>query len=408
MQKLESTAGRGSIKQSKLRELASVTNAKVVGDGSHGRPPGPVATVRRMTRQSIAEPPPLVETPQDEVARLRERVALLEDVFRCLPAGLIVTDDQQRIVACNPLADQIRGVGKRVGRSVSECHPDRSRESLDAIFERLRSAPVEKQHPIVIERSNGWQVQYARISGVDGSFRGVAWLASDIARQKRLEEQLVHQERLAGIGRMAAKLAHEVKNPLNIIAGAVHNLRSAAPQSSTDAEMVGIIEEQLHRIRGVIDHLREVTKPLEPQMRPVQVAHLIRDSVRVLGIRARLEVPDDLPEVSVDPELLQRLLVNALDNARRAVDVHGEITVSVTLETRAEGEWLVIAVEDDGPGFPGTVLDHLFQPFVTTRPDGTGLGLVIMREVCRLHCGDLAVGNRPEGGARVRARLRAR
>lgn len=357
-----------------------------------------------MSRQPIAEPPSVEPA---EIERLRERVRLLEDVIRCLPAGLIVTDEAQRIVVCNPLADEIRGVGQRVGHDVAECHPDRSRKALEAVYERFRTAPVEKQHPIVIERSNGWQVRYARISAPDGAFRGIAWLASDIARLKRLEEQLVHQERIAGIGRMAAKLAHEIKNPLNIMAGALHNLRDTAV-AERESEMMTLLEEQLERIRGVVDHLREVTRPLRPQVRPTALGRLIRDTVKAVAFRVETEVPEGLPEVTVDPELVQRLLVNALDNARRAAGPEGSIRVAARVEAATDGEWISLSVDDDGPGFPELVLNHLFEPFLTTRPDGTGLGLVIMREVCRLHRGDLTVANLPDGGARVTARLAAR
>ena len=363
-----------------------------------------------MNRHPIAEPPAAAArstSPTDEIESLRDRVALLEDVIRCLPAGLIVTDEEQRIVACNPLADHIRGVGQRVGQSVAECHPERSRQALDSVYERFRSGPIEKQHPIVIERSNGWQVQYARISREDGSFRGIAWLASDIARLKRLEEQLVHQERIAGIGRMAAKLAHEIKNPLNIMAGALHNI----PREGMDeepAEMLALVREQTERIRSVVDHMREVTRPLRPEVRPTVLHRLVRETVRALGEQVELSVPESLPEVTVDPELIRRLLVNGVDNARRAAGAGGTVTLSANVETGTDGEWVVLEIEDDGPGFPEHVLDHLFEPFLTTRPDGTGLGLVIMREVCRLHRGELSVENLSGGGARVTARLAAR
>jgi PAS domain S-box-containing protein len=363
-----------------------------------------------MNRHSIAEPPVAAGSSSpsiDEIEALRERVTLLEDVIRCLPAGLIITDEEQRIVACNPLADQIRGVGQRVGQSVAECHPERSRQALDAVYERFRSGPIEKQHPIVIERSNGWQVHYARISREDGSFRGIAWLANDIARLKRLEEQLVHQERIAGIGRMAAKLAHEIKNPLNIMAGALHNIRRDGLDEEA-AEMVSMVGEQLERIRGVVDHLREVTRPLRPQVRPTSLRRLLRETVKAVGIPVELSISESVPEVTVDPELVQRLLVNALDNAHRSAGDHGTLTIRARVDTGTDGEWLILEVEDDGPGFPEAVLDHLFEPFLTTRPDGTGLGLVIMREVCRLHRGELSVENLPDGGACVTARLAAR
>src|SRR5690606_37841660 len=114
----------------------------------------------------------------------------------------------------------------------------------------------EVQHPIVLEPANRWEVSYSRVTGDDATYRGIVWLAHDIARQKQLQQQLLHQERISGLGRMAAKLAHEVKNPLNIIAGAVHNLRRTS-EDEMSAEMIEIIDQQLVRLQGLIDHLRE-------------------------------------------------------------------------------------------------------------------------------------------------------
>lgn len=343
-----------------------------------------------------------------EIESLLERLALLEDVVRCLPAGLIVIDANERIAMCNPLADEIRGVGRRVGGPVDECHPGRSRHALTNVLDRFRSGDADLQHPIVLERANRWQVSYSRVTGSDGEYRGIAWLAHDISKQKQLQQQLLHQERISGLGRMAAKLAHEVKNPLNIIAGAVHNLKRLHEDADSH-EMIAIVDEQLARIGGLIDHLREATRPLKPQPRPTDVGRLVRDVVRAMPGTRRVEViTGDATEATVDPELLQRLVCNAVGNAVCAAGPSGRIEVRVSLETQPNGEWLQIEFIDDGPGFTQEVLDHLFQPFVTTRPDGTGLGLVIMREVCLLHSGELTVSNEEAGGARVTARLLTR
>lgn len=343
------------------------------------------------------------------VEELTRRLSLLEDVFRCLPAGLIVIDDEENIVACNPLADEIRGVGERIGGPVAECHPGRSRGALKTVLRRFRDGSPDVQHPIVLERANRWEVSYSRVTGNDGSYRGIVWLAHDIARQKQLQQQLLHQERISGLGRMAAKLAHEVKNPLNIIAGAVHNLRRTM-EDEVSSEMIEIIDQQLVRLQGLIDHLREATRPLKPQRRACDPARITRDVLRAMpeGQHVRLVLDARGDEVSVDPELLERLLMNGVANAVRAAGRDGAVVLRVSTEVEEKGEWLSIEFVDDGPGFSREVLNHLFEPFVTTRPDGTGLGLVIMREICLLHGGDLKVVNLPGGGARVTARLLTR
>jgi len=343
--------------------------------------------------------------------RKRPPSDLLADVLECLPAGLIVVDEAGRIVYCNPLGNAIREVGERVGEAVESCHPAHTHEAVRRVFAELERQDPKQPHPIVVERRNRWEISYSRVTGRDGRFRGVAWMAHDITRQKELQRRLLHQERLLGLGRMAARLAHDVKNPLNVISGALHNLRASCPGGEM-AEMLSLIAEQTQRLSALVDRLRELTRPLTPSLAPVNAGELLRRAVdaarRWNRNHVHLQLAPDLGTVLVDPHLVERLLANALDNASQAAGRGGTVWVRAALHTRSEGEWLVIEVEDNGPGFPPEVLDHLFEPFVSTRPDGTGLGLVIMREICELHGGTLAVENVPGGGGRVIARLLSR
>lgn len=347
--------------------------------------------------------------PAGRTASLDE--GLLEDVVRSLPVGIIVVDDEGRVVLCNERANAIRGVGRRLGKPVAECHPVRSRPALEALLERFRTEPPGEGHPLVVERGGRWEITYARVLSSEGTYRGAVWLAHDITRQKELQRQLLHQQRLSGLGRMAARLAHDVNNPLNIVTGAVHNLRGAAKDDES-REMLGIVEEQVSRLQDLVGRLREATRPLRPRMIDADVRSLVLDAAhaarRTGPARVTADVPDDLPSVHADPDLLRRLLGNALDNAVRAAGPRGQVRLAAELESRNEGERLTLTVEDDGPGFPPEVLDNLFEPFVTTRPDGIGLGLPIMKEICVLHGGDVKVENRPSGGARVTAWVRAR
>lgn len=335
----------------------------------------------------------------------------MADVLECLPAGLVVVDEDGRITYCNRLGNAIREVGERAGEPVANCHPPHTHAALSRVFEELKSQDPATPHPIVVERRNRWEITYSRITDRQGQFRGVAWMAHDISRQKELQRRLRHESRLSQLGRMAARLAHDIKNPLNVISGAVHNLRATWPAGEM-AEMLSLISEQGQRLADLVDRMRELTRPLTPKLETVDAAQLIRRAAQAVcranGLRLRLELAPAVGMVHVDPGLLQRLLTNALDNAAQATGRHGSVRVAAWLDTRPQGEWLVIAVEDDGPGFPAQVLDHLFEPFVSTRPDGVGLGLVIMREICELHGGTLAVENVPAGGARVTARLLSR
>ncbi|MGQ9751263.1 MAG: sensor histidine kinase [Thermoanaerobaculaceae bacterium] len=335
-------------------------------------------------------------------------VTLLLDALRCLPAGVIVIDDQGRIVFCNPMADAIRGVGERLGQPVASCHPPRAIPALEKLLERFRDAPPDRNHPLVVERGGKWEVLYQRITAEDGAFRGIVWLAHEISRQKALQQQLLQHERMASLGNMAARLAHDIRNPLNVVAGAAHNLR-ALVEDPVAQEMVELIESQVRRLEKLLQQLRELTRPLRPRFAQVDPVKLVSTYLAEQPPNTRRRISFLYPPgeffARLDPDLVRRFLDNGVNNALR---VSPQVEVELALSTQPEGEWLEIRLKDWGPGFPQEVLGRLFQPFVSTRPDGLGLGLVIMREICALHEGEMTVSNLPEGGALVVGRFSTR
>jgi PAS domain S-box-containing protein len=348
---------------------------------------------------------------QSELERLRHQLSLYEDIVRSLPLGFIFIDEDDRVAMVNPMGEEIRCVGERKGAPVSECHPPGTHEMLEKVMTNFRETPPEEHHPIVLERMHRYEVSYSRVSGEDGGYRGVLWLAHDISRRKQLEQELLHAERLAGLGRMAAKVAHDIKNPLNAIQGAAHHLQRVIDDGEA-GQLTALIKEQVARITELLDRLNALTRPLQPELEETDPVELLRSQMRACELAhpegsCAVRIEGEVPAVRWDVNLVERLIQNAAENAFQAMAGGGELSVTVGLETLEDGSWVVLRFQDSGPGFPAEVLENLYQPFVTTRPDGTGLGLTIMREICLLHGGDLSVENN-EGGALVSARLRSK
>ena len=347
---------------------------------------------------------------REELELLREKVRTYEDIVRCLPFGLIFVDENDQVELVNPIGEEIRCVGERKGGPVADCHPPGTHTMLEKVLARFRDIPPEEQHPIVLERMNRYEVTYARVSAENGAFRGILWLSHDISRRKQLERELMHAERLAVLGRMASKVAHDIKNPLNAIKGAAHHLERVSADDEV-AELGSLVKDQVTRIAMLLDRVGELTKPLRPQMVSTDLEGLVETQLSALKMAHpattwRMEADTGIPAIPCDPSLVERLLSNAVENAVQAMDGGGEVSIGLGLEARPEGSQVELRIRDTGPGFPASVLEHLFEPFVTTRPDGTGLGLTIMREICLLHGGDISIDN-IDAGALVTARLSA-
>ena len=345
-----------------------------------------------------------------ELELLRKQVRTYEDIVRCLPFGLIFVDENDRVELVNPVGEQIRCVGDRKGGPVADCHPEGTHLMLEKILRRFRDNPPEKQHPIVLERMNRYEVIYTRVSSEDGTFRGILWLSHDISSRKQLERELMHAERLAGLGRMASKVAHDIKNPLNAIQGAAHHLQQVCVDHEV-AELGVLIKDQVARISQLLDRVSELTRPLQPKMEVTDLLGLVEGQLPALRMAHpktawKIEAETAIPTVPCDPSLVERLVANAAENAVQAMDGRGEVRIGLSLNAHPDGSRVELQIQDTGPGFPGSILEHPFEPFIASRPEGTGLGLTIMREICLLHGGDLSVEN-TEAGALVTARLSA-
>ena len=221
---------------------------------------------------------------------------------------------------------------------------------------------------------------------------GICVHSVDIQARKDAEAALREQESLATLGRMAGIVAHEVKNPLAGLAGALQILKT---RRAKDDPEVAIFDEMLASIRGLdrlVQDLLVFTKPITVDARPVSSAEIVRNALLLLENDARMKVhavkvsiDEPAPVVDADPELLRSVLRNLLLNAAQAMMNPGTIEVRATVE---EG-MCRLTVIDSGPGVPERLGDRIFEPFVTGRKGGTGLGLPISRRILRLHGGDL-------------------
>jgi len=269
--------------------------------------------------------------------------------------------------------------------------------------------------------------------------REVALRHTLVALRKSHEElkstqlQLIQAAKLESIGRLAAGVAHEVKNPLAIILTGLQFLRRRVKDPDpVILETLDDLEIAVRRANNVTRGLLDYAVATELRMEPVDLEELLDATLRLVHheassrrIRVEREVRAAVPRLNLDRTKIEQVLVNLLMNAIDAVRDEGTVTVRIDLRPltrighgvgvrktdvlRLGQTVAAIEVEDDGPGIPDAILSRLFAPFYTTKPagKGVGLGLVVSRTIATLHGGTLWLENRAEGGARATLLLRA-
>ena len=216
------------------------------------------------------------------------------------------------------------------------------------------------------------------------------------------QEKLVQTERLAALGEMSAKIAHEVNNPLGIIKNYLHLLQRVTGEGDQTREYTDIVKDEIDRIADIVAQLREFQRPATMEMGPVNVRDVAEQTLRLTerqlqsaNISVRREYNGDRFIVRGRADSLKQVFLNLIINARSAMEAGG----TLTLDMKAVGEELLVRVVDTGQGIPANVVPRIFEPFFTTKGEkGTGLGLSVCHGIIKAHRGSIEYKDDQSGG----------
>jgi two-component system sensor kinase FixL len=360
---------------------------------------------------------------QQAQGELRRREALLRSILETVPDALIVIDQRGIIQSFSVAAERLFGhaADDVRGRNVSILMPQPYRAEHDGYLDHhLRTGErrvIGTGRIVVGQRKDGstfpmeLSVGEATLTG-EPLFTGfVRDLTERQDRERRLNElrsELAHVSRLNELGQMASALAHEVNQPLTAIANYVNGARRLLAAGNQEAARQALerIAEQADRAAQIVQRLRAFVRKGESERTTESLPKTIEEAIALAlvgvgqGIKLELRFDPAATEAVIDKVQIQQVLFNLMRNAVEAMD--GGARRELAIATEGAGDRVEISVTDGGPGLPEIVLANLFQPFVTTKPDGMGVGLSICRAIVEAHGGDLRAEPAADGGTSFR------
>jgi PAS domain S-box-containing protein len=343
---------------------------------------------------------------------LRASEARFRAVFEQTALGIALTDAEGRLLASNPALQDMLGytAEELAGMTFRDyTHPD-DLPADQARFEEMLSGRedhyrMEKRYLHKSGEPLWGSLTASAVREAEGDFRFAVRLIQDITRQKQIQEALVHSEKLAVAGRLAASLAHEINNPLQSVIGCLALAEETLEREEADASRyLRVAGEELQRTARIVGQLRDLHRPREGgERRPADVNELVERLVTLNRARcARRQVElawapaGALPSPVVDPDDILQVFLNLLLNALDAMPGGGRLEIRAAATRRPGG--VSIAFRDTGHGIPEDILEHIFDPFFSTKSEGLGLGLFTSQSIVRDHGGYIEVDSREGEG----------
>ncbi len=243
-----------------------------------------------------------------------------------------------------------------------------------------------------------------------GEVTAVLGIGRDITEHKRMEEELLHTERLVVTGKLAASVAHEINNPLQSVLGCLGLAQEALLDERDVGQYVQIAREEVRRIARIVSRMRNLYNPSSGKrclanINPLldEVLQLTAQSRREQNVGVRWEANTELPSLFIEPDQMRQVFLNLILNAIAAMPEGGMLTVQTRKTHRPAG--VEIMIRDSGIGIPADVRPHIFEAFFSTKLDGTGLGLTISAGIIHQHQGTITVESEPDVGSTFRVWL---
>ena len=380
------------------------------------------------------------EDVQNYFLRLAQEKGFLETVFNAIQEGIIVTDSQGRITYLNDAACGLFGleageaIGKRLDERIRGLDWQSLTQSGGPVSHDIEIFYPQNRFinfyvvPLVMEpreTSAGGGLSAVALAKADDSSQpgstipataeevGHVMILRDITESRRTAQQAIESERLNSLMLLAAGVAHEIGNPLNSLH--IHlQLMQRSVQKLHDGEKgeleqsIDVARSEVNRLDSIVTQFLKAIRPSRPQLRPENVNTIVEDAVRFFTpelqdreIMVEQELRSDLPLLQVDRDQIKQAFYNVIKNSLEAMNRHGTLRIRTDLDDTH----VIIRFIDTGGGMSAESLSRVFEPYFTTKPSGTGLGLLIVRRIVREHGGELSIESSQGKGLTLTIRL---
>jgi two-component system sensor histidine kinase HydH len=328
---------------------------------------------------------------------LQDTSAIKDQVVASLPVGLIATDKDGRIAFYNSAAEGITGLDLAQARGKESdtvlprhlCGLKESLELGESISEKEMECEFTENKIVPVS------ISASKIINEEDQFVGQVLIIRDLGEVRRLQDEIRRTEKLAAIGGLAAGVAHEIRNPLSSIKGIASYYKDKFEDGSEDKEMAGVMIEEVDRLSRVISELLEFARPTKLNLKPSNLNELLKHSARLIeqeatakNVQVQMDLNPDSVRADVDPDRLTQCFLNLYLNALQVMENGGQLTIRSS--TRGDDS-VVIDIKDNGAGISPDDLGKIFDPYYTTKPKGTGLGLPIVHKIIEAHQGQVKV-----------------
>ncbi len=344
---------------------------------------------------------------QEQSGALENLQALHENIVNSISGGLITTGMDGRVTLINAAGQKLleRGEGEVVGRGVEHLFLDQLPEpGAVAVRCEVRSATPSG-------RTQTFGMSRSVLEVPERGAMGYVYTFDDRTEIRRLEREVRLRDRMAAVGRMAAAIAHEIRNPLSSIAGSVKVLADVSVLDQEQRTLVNIVTRESERLNNIVSDFLTYSREKQYQFITLDLVPLLEDTLILLQNRAqpgsrplqivrRFEVA--CAPAQIDGDRIKQVFWNICDNAVRAMREGGTLTVTLRAQ---EGNWL-ISFADSGHGMRGPEMEKIFEPFQSGFDGGTGLGLAIVYQVVQAHEGKISVRSKIGQGTEFTVQLR--